>query len=605
MLQFPTNIYPQNVAFDPAVIDDKNHVSFIFNGDVLTTANFKIYNYNTGEFVEESHYATQDQTPWHYNGEEVSFVNGTLSSLVAGNDYVIQMMLTQSTVDGYKNIYDMPVVRGKVVEVPTGTITSLIIEDKINNIYEWETSNGLNVPTYRNGYLAAGMVIQIGSQRSRIDSYDRNTGEIELASALVGVSSGDSYTIYSNYLVTPQYYFMCRSTPTLQTTAAYNDFSGRINGTIEGSAIYTDNQSATRFSAIKYYDFKLYWADSDLTEDSYGWIPLRSSPKIYSQLMHWYFTKSLIGINNKNGVISDLSDIWYKVDCTIVTQDGMSVTNSDIIKIEANEDDTVFVNSKLTATIVNENMPDYISTSGRKKHQTVYLEYSFDDTPVYANYDVGVYRRNLETNEVEYLGFAYPQSFRYKFYDYTVPNKGSFEYSFVPHGVGTGRPYVNAIAKAAIDTNMCGYTITSLIPYEETYDTYLYSIGDCWKFVGEIDDVTVTQNINRVVHVGTGNYSSVSMDDVNYASGSLSAMIGAVDCGDKKYKDTIDMVKAWREFITKNSVFMLKSQKGDVWIVNIIDSPSTTYAEMENGIPTTFTFDWAECVDLKKVLIKQ
>ena len=133
----------------------------------------------------------------------------------------------------------------------------------------------------------------------------------------------------------------------------------------------------------------------------------------------------------------------------------------------------------------------------------------------------------------------------------------------------------------------------------------MYSIGDCWKFGGEIDDVTITQNINRVAHVGTGNYSSVSMDDVNYASGSLSAMIGAVDCTDKKYKDTVDMVKAWREFITKNSVFMLKSQKGDVWIVNITESPSTTYSEMERDIPTTFQFNWAECMDLKKVLIKQ
>lgn len=602
MLQFPTNIYPQNVAFDPTIEDTYNRLRFIFNGDILTTANFKIYDYNSGELVSESHYSKPDRTPWHYNGEEATFRNGTLGDdLTVGNDYVIQMMLTQSLVDGSENICDMPVVRGKVVSVISGS--AIKIEDGIENIYEWEISGGLNVPTYRNNYQATEMVMQIGDESRSIVSYNKATGDIVLDSAFTTTpSAGDGYTIYSNYLVTPQYYFMCRRKPSVAVITEFETMVG-TSGVIDSVGTFSQvGVTLNKRSLIKYYYFTLYWSPQS---NPNNWIHIKTSPKIYSQKVNWKFLGSLIGVNTSQlPNVFDVSTVYYKAECTVVTNDGMFVASSNISSMPPNTSETAFTDVSLTASVLNENMPDYIDYETRKKHQAVRVDYAATTEIVPADYVGTVYRRNLETNEVVYVGTARSNN-NLTLIDYTVPNKGSFEYVYVPREKANGRPYVNGIAKATINTNMTGYTVTSLIPYDEKYDTYMYSIGDCWKFVGEIDDVTITQNINRVAHVGTGNYSSVSMDDVNYASGSLSAMIGAVDCTDKKYKDTVDMVKAWREFITKNSVFMLKSQKGDVWIVNITESPSTTYSEMERDIPTTFQFNWAECMDLNKVLIKQ
>lgn len=598
MLQFPTNIYPQNVAFDPTVADDKNKLKFVFNGDILTTANFKIYNYATGEFVSASWYATENGEPWRYNGQEVSFANGTLGDgLSIGNDYVIQMMLTQRTADGLSLMCDMPVVRGKVVN--GGSTFNFFIEDKINNIYEWETQNGLNVPTYRNGYVAAGMAIVIGTERKFIVSYNKETGEIITETGFsTAPSKGDSYTIYSNYLVTPQYYFMCRKTPSVSVTNEYDTTDAYNINTIHTSGKYTQTVPPFQESMIKYFNFDLYWSDHDTTIDA-NWTYIKSSPKIYSQFVDWRFIGNLIGLNTSQYPnILNVSDTYYKVQCNIVTQEGISIKGSDVLHIGVNNSEDAFVGQTLTATIVNEHMPDYIKEQSRKIHQAVVLSFTATTEPDTTIWTGDVYRRDLETNKVVYLGTEW-----YYFVDYLVPNKGSFEYIFVPREESTGRPYVNAITKTTIDVNMLGYTITSLIPEHDEYDMHFYRIGDCWKFVGEIDDVTITQNTNRVEHIGANNYSSVSMDDVNYASGTLSAMLGAVDCSDKKYKDTINMVKAWREFITKNSIFLLKSQKGDVWVVNITDSPTTSYQEMLKEIPTTFSFSWSECCDLENIFI--
>lgn len=612
MLQFPTNVYPQNVAFDPTVADDNNRLKFIFNGDILTTAHFKVYDYMTGELTRTSFYATPEGEPWHYNGEEVSFVNGTLGDgLSAGNDYVLQMMLTQCDADGLI-ICDMPVVRGKVQSITSAH--EINIEDKINNIYEWETSNGLNVPTYTHDYIAAGMVIQINNETQFIESYNRETGEIiTMGDFTTTPQANDSYIIYSNYIITPQYYFMCRKTPTLAVdTEISHPFSFSTDAAIVGTGEYSQTvTNRNRVSMIKNYDFKLYWYDDVLTADSHNWILLKESPKKYSQDIKWYFFGSLIGIDNADGVITDLSDTYYKIECSVTIQEGMTITSNDIIHIEPNTSDD-FANPNLTAEIVDNLMPDYIKNENRKKHQAVYLTYEASDMPTFTNFESWVYRRNLETNEIVFLGIGLEYGRSVTFCDYLVPNKGSFEYVVVPREYDTGRPYVNGIAKATIVTDMTGYTITSLVPsnsaaakYESDFGRYRYTIGDCWKFVGEIQDTTITQNTNRITHVGTGGYTSESMTDINYSSGTLSAMIGAVDCTTMKYKDTIDMIKAWRQFITKNSIFMLKSQKGDVMIVNVSDAPSTSYSEMENGIPTTFTFNWNECMSVNDIVIDQ
>lgn len=87
-------------------------------------------------------------------------------------------------------------------------------------------------------------------------------------------------------------------------------------------------------------------------------------------------------------------------------------------------------------------------------------------------------------------------------------------------------------------------------------------------------------------------------------TGTLSGYVGYFSCCDHEYHDEISVVKAWREFISAPHPFLLKSQKGDVWVVNIVENPTVEYQEDYYKIPTRFTFSWAECANINDVSLE-
>jgi hypothetical protein len=48
---------------------------------------------------------------------------------------------------------------------------------------------------------------------------------------------------------------------------------------------------------------------------------------------------------------------------------------------------------------------------------------------------------------------------------------------------------------------------------------------------------------------------------------------------------------------------MLKTQKGDVLVVGVVDNPTTTYSESIKEIPTTFSFSWVELCDISDIKV--
>jgi hypothetical protein len=618
VLQFPTNVYPQNIAIDK---DDYlgggvSHLKFLFNGDFLTSVWVRIYNYSTGGVENDQIYdaismsmSENSRSVMYYNGEQF-YGSDIFRNLSNNEDYAFQMMFTQSTADGSENIYDMPVVRGNILSADG---TSIMIADGISNIYEWNVSNNICSPSRLRNLVYAGMVIKIGSEQRFINSYNRETGEIVLESAFTSTPDAKSpYVIYSNYLITPQYFFMTRTFPTIAITS-----TDLVDYTISESIAVKPigSYSQTNGSMIKYYIMRLYWYNREISPDSlYNWKLIAESPKIYSQKIEYYFPDALVGVDTiGNG---ELPTIYYKVQLEVVTQEDETViTNTSFsvvpdTTIEAIADDTFNVE------IVDSNAPDYIDGAELNKHQCVMIsaramyDYRLDDYEIY--------RRDLETNYVTklreicrlkivqapppYQGWHYYRIY----YDYTVPNRGEFEYTIVPRNKTTGVPYTKSIMSKTIKTNFMGYSITAL-NYMNSYEygTPIYEIGQSWKFIGETDDTQITQNIDRVVHVGHNRYTTAVSGDVNYSSGSLSVLLGYMNCNDKQFTDTIDMVKAWREFITQNTIFMLKSPKGDVLLVNVVDAPSTTYEENVSVIPTKISFNWAECGKIEDIEIHQ
>ena len=50
-------------------------------------------------------------------------------------------------------------------------------------------------------------------------------------------------------------------------------------------------------------------------------------------------------------------------------------------------------------------------------------------------------------------------------------------------------------------------------------------------------------------------------------------------------------------------MFLLKSNKGDVWIVCVSDNPTRIYDSSVAGVPTTVTYAWVEVEDIDNIVI--
>lgn len=568
MLQFPTSVYPQNIAIDA---NTPTTVHCVFNGDIMKSVWFRAYDYYTKARV-----TTQKRFATVYNGEDGG-ITLSMSQFSNGNDYVFQMMYTQGTADGTENIYDMPIVRDVILGASG---TSITLKSGIPNIYEWNVSNNVCSPTIDDNKVYAGAIIKVGSESHFVESYNRKTGELIVDQAFSTDVTGKSYVVLCNYLVTPQYYFMCREAPTLTVSKRLVSSSVQKSPDIHIMGEYEQSDG----SMIKYYTVYLYQIITGL-----GLRLIRKSPKVYSQRIDYNIGNCWVDQGDET--------ITYRASCDVVTQDGETVSAYVDFNITANNEIVVYDGLSLIA--VDNKVPDYISASYSDllNHQCVSLVAHRTESSL--DFVVDVYRRDLETNKVTHLFGNYRDMF-----DWSVPNKGKFEYVVLPRNRETAVPYVGSRVSAQIETNFMGYSITELklVNAINQYNKReLYRKGQCWEFAGTIDDTTTTQNINREIQAGHGKFTVASSGESNYLTGTLTADLGFLDCPENKYKDTIDMVNAWRDFISRDSIYMLKTKKGDVLLVNIFGTPTVEYDEGSPLIPARVSFEWAECESLDNV----
>lgn len=603
MLQYPVNVYPENIAVNADIVNGR-YVGFDFRGDRLSNVIYRIYNYNTGEIVTEFIKSTD---LYNMDNTKTTISDG----LTNGSDYVLQMLLSQNNISGNEPLYDIPILRGVVFSSEYETVdnTKIPVENNISSIYEW---NHIREPVIADGKIIAGMVIKIGDETRFITSYNSNENE-ELGIGLITVNEqfyngirGKPYQIFSNYLITPQYYFKCRSAPNVELV--HNCYSNRI--IVNGKYMQAEN------SMIKYYTLKLYWSDIafDVSYSSVRKTELvAETDKIYSQKIHYEFWNPYRHDESHSNGMAD----YYKIVCEVCTQDNVIHTNNLMFGLVP-EDYSEFISNRLFKFTLS-----YDKNTSRVYHRLT----GYHATGSGINGTFELFREDLKSGEVVQLN---PNHFVNEGfygsvlvgYDSTIPTQGSYRY-ILKRFDNDGKIIIPVLSEnyngignfpcSDITINDLAYYIMDLTPIADTDEIYhpnavgnkkpMFIIGDTWKFTGEIQNTTVTQNLDRINHVGYGKYTSLTSTDVNYMSGTLSAMLGYVDCTTQKYTDDIALVKAWRKFISQPKPFILKSQKGDVWIVNISANPTTEYEENNREIPVTFSFSWSECCNINDVVI--
>lgn len=569
MIQYPTNVYPDNSTFDPAIADSRSAISFTFNGDIFSGVYFKTYDYHTDEEATDSAYARASLEAICYNGDSFSLADGTLADgLTAGHDYVVQMMLIQKTADGTANIYDMPVFRGTLTPSQGGASQNVaMVEKGITTIYPWRFEDGEYKPTYDNqDRLMAGMVIQIMGERRFITKYQPDVageGVITLESPFsFRITSGMSYQIYSNFLITPQYFFKCRTTPSITATMSTDTDGIRCGGTY----------SQAEGSLIKSWQMTLNAPNTR--------IPTQKSPVIYSQHIFWKFTDYLDPVE-------------------------LTPTTSRNVTLDVITQDDVTVSTTVYETRQRSNEEGVTSVFVMDEEYAVYIGFQF-----VPGLDVKrgamIYRTDLDTLETLFLGVA-----RESFYDYTASFGGRYKYTIIAF---TNTEFFIPYETAEISPKCSGYMLIPLESANRAYNgrgIYLAphngsrpSFDSIFKFNVDISNLTVTQNRDSVLHIGNGAYPTTTSTDVNYMSGDFSSLLNNYDC-DTGYvdKDVMSKIALWRSIIIQPRPFILKSPRGDVWIVNVTDNPTTEYEECTLTPTTRINFSWAECCKASDICI--
>lgn len=617
MLQYPINVYPDKVALDSTKSTYDRNVHFTFKGDILSSVFWRVFEYNTqkisntGGNPRSGIVYTSTLSPLAHNNEEVTLGQNILAGLQKKR-YLLQMMFTQTRNDIDRtqliNVCDRFVSRGKVVADCAEDSTYIKIEDRINVIYEWNNVNGIYSCIRKNidvgqstiRHRMTDIVMKIEDETYHIENYNYNTGEIGLTVRTSrAYPAGTPYQLYANYLVCEQYYFEVAGEPEIlpydyeiePIWVTQDAFGGKFSAFFwQGNTDY-DTIGGTM---LKYYTVNLQKIDGN-TGNVYD---IFKSDKIYSQNIDWHFmddydTQSLNGGN------------WwgreYKITLDCVLQNGMTFSK---------EFTDVGLQRDIERIIMGENSP---ILSNVDNSVTLTLSESAPAEVEYRIYRIqadGLHNKNTQQGKTSqsYANAPYKvliaDSHVANIKDALVSSKGKFKYMVVPYLATTGSTTIyQAYITNDVETNFYGYTITALNDTgKDACNKPLYLIGDTWKFMAEINDTDNIQNLNRVSHVGYGKYASVTSTDNDYMSGSLTASLGNMNCTSKTFEDDIEVVRAWRKFISQNCLFCLRSQKGDVWLVKIIDNGSTKYTENNSKLPVDFTFSWVECGSIDSIL---
>lgn len=607
MLQTPINVLPQNTTLNA---DDVAITSFTVKGDHLTGIYMRVKDYNTDEIVYESYYPVS----WYNNNKW----SASFSGLINGHDYVSQYMLMQKDLNTESPVYDIAVLGGTITikQSEIGTPTNLYVDGQMEDMYSWDSSDTVRYPTVVDNTVIAGMVIRINNESRFITSYtfseNDNEGIIEIDEPFsFTVTSGMRYMIYSNYIITPQYFFKARSKPTVSLS---HDIS---SNRLYVSGVY----SQPEWTSIKYYTLKLYWSNNGSFYDvpnrtpPYRTILIEESNPIYSQEISYEFWQPY----RHDEDIEPIDKDYYKAVCTVVTQDNVEYSfESNVIAIEPMTEDNTSLDYGDTLHSFN---LEYDKTKGR----TLFRLIGYGSAGTYTHVEnFELFRKNMNNGEIVSLRPKfYTREGEYHEimvgYDITASTQAKYQYCLI--GINEGGRVVCPIIDESYDglgkfprkeitisdNAYYIYGLDLVQPYnsQEHHLNFAkktkYVLGDAWKIIGEIQDTTTTNNLNRETHVGYGKYICNTSTDTNYLSGTLTAMLGYVDCVSHEYKDDIELVNAWRKFITQPKPFLLKTQKGDTLIVNVIESPTVAYQENTKQIPSTISFTWAECDDIANV----
>lgn len=567
MLRTPVNVFPQNNAVDNDNGGDL--FTFTFSGKNLIGYEIMPYDCMTEKPVgfEEWWEGGTYYTKWNYwvyhLDENVVYNNETISNHVWGmNRFMFNGRNYKYIIRICQNKHDNVMLSGRIREDSVEKNKIYVAKGMVNPI------DGLKEPVTWDNEEFYSQYVQIGYERHKLVGINKVSSE-ELSTDYDILTldeefenlpkKGDQFKVISNYIISPFYYFKCRTTPELTSSYQLN-----TNGTIYCSADYYQAENVD----IKKYKWELYkYNDTDLEL-------IAESPFIFNERLDFTFSEYLeIGI--------------YKAKCIVYTQDDVIVEDETADITMSGGTVVGVLSATATYDYTNKAVDVEIVTDGSQIGQVTCHIYrqSVDDEN-----DINI--RLVGKIEVYNRG---------KFKDYLIANNKSYRYYIIASN--SEQRFIGGASNIIDITDIDGWTFTSL-SYEENKKLYeynnIYKTITTWCIELNVQNNDVVNNLNREVHVGSGLLPKVSMNDVNYITSGFSGYVKNFDCSDMETNDDIGNVESWRKFITGNNLFLIKSPKGDIWIGAINDC-STKYDDITYN--TTVSLNFTEVEKIKNILV--
>lgn len=206
-----------------------------------------------------------------------------------------------------------------------------------------------------------------------------------------------------------------------------------------------------------------------------------------------------------------------------------------------------------------------------------------------------VYRRKV--NETRSHLVAELPALQFFVKDYVVADQTQYIYDIV---VLTENEMGVSIRSNPIKTDWLNYSITSIKQIGEN----MYQPSQVWLFDLNLTSTDIAQNIDITTYNTFTKYPKVSKGESNYQTMGITALVGGMKCVGQEYREPIELLEAWQEFVATSDLCIWKDYKGAMKLGQISDGSSSKYVDGVIGNqPTHITFNFIETQDISNIRV--
>ena len=253
--------------------------------------------------------------------------------------------------------------------------------------------------------------------------------------------------------------------------------------------------------------------------------------------------------------------------------------------------------------------PDIFATRRYKPTLNNYSRFlvTFDDATTTAGgiadialgYTFSIYREIEDANQLVYVARLKDGSLSRT--DYNVVHGTRYRYYVFKEDESA---ISEAVVSNDVETCWWDWSLTDIIPSEED-GLYYANPNNVWHFNLNVESAARTQTMNTTVYDNLGQYPKVSIGSLNYATGSLTCLLGNIEKTNTKPFDYVEpavLLDEWNAFCANGHLKLLKDRKGNAMIV-VINSNSTDVDDVTREQVNTVTFGWVQVDDVHNIAV--